>query len=663
MFSVVLLATFVCALCLAAVYHRLDRGQIVDPSVLVEGARGAIRPKPQERFVFLVLAVFTPLVAFSGGLYFFRAKKWRDLDRSQGIADVLSLGVALAMIAPFVGFGFTKSLYTGVADPVEHTTILLLASMLAAAGWWAFTKSRTTCRGTRFKRVNAIAALIFCSALGIHIAAWRIATERDVTIDPIWHISFDAVLYPLSQVVEGKTILADLPSQYGLFPEMVSPLFRVIGLTVFSFTALCAVLQALSLTAVFSMVVRALRDPMLKVAVGLALVMTTFETVLWIVNVPDRYLQYWPIRFFWPAVSVWAFARYSAFPSVRRSLVVSLFAALGALWNADSGVVIVLAFAAFLVLKWTVLYVGERTTSRVLRKMLVWAFISNISCFGVTVAVALWYLTLKAGAPLHSEWLIEYQRIFYGLGFMMLPMPMQIDPWMSILGIYLMGLLISVAIWARFPRARHPDQICFISFLGLGLFVYYEGRAHVLNLISVSWPAVVLAAILADRTVRAVRAGALPAWNASFYVAALGMLIFCSEPLIWNGPRMWASAIENISSCDVVKDSLVADELDFIRTHSTPHGSCLIVSLRQGIYYASTTLSSPLPGPGFIETILQRDRDAFLKNALAKPIECIFVGIGKASAIDIGADPFRLFSRYSIVATNSRDSMVYLRPK
>jgi hypothetical protein len=85
----------------------------------------------------------------------------------------------------------------------------------------------------------------------MQIAAWRVVSSRSIFSFGTWNVHFDAVIYTVSQVVMGKTLLADLPSQYGLFPEFIAPLFRLIELSTLSFTAVCAAMQVASMCCVW----------------------------------------------------------------------------------------------------------------------------------------------------------------------------------------------------------------------------------------------------------------------------------------------------------------------------------------------------------------------------------------------------------------------------
>ena len=107
--------------------------------------------------------------------------------------------------------------------------------------------------------------------------------------------------------------------------------------------------------------------------------------------------------------------------------------------------------------------------------------------------------------------------------------------------------------------------------------------------------------------------------------------------------------------------ALVSDELRFIRQHTKRGDECVMLCRRQGLYYAATGISSPIPGPGFVETILQRDRDAFIDKLTQKRYGCIFVGVASSSALDLGVAPMKMLHGYAVVAENSHHSMLLLR--
>lgn len=648
---------------LAILHHAYIAPAPVDASVLLPRHRINLSPKPDERFVFLVLAFSVPILAC---LLMARDPSLDD-SRPSGVGRrvnfILPVIAAAFFLGPFVGFDFGQSLVTGHSDPSDHPLRLLAACLFVATAWCSLLGRTGRLPGRVRPIMSVMAWLVFVCAMLLQLFAWRILGEGSISISGTWWNSADAVVYSISQVVGGRTVLADLPSQYGLFAEIVGPIFKVTGLSILKFTALCAVLQVASLSAVFHVVQKLVRDPVLKITFGVALVMITFETCLWFIGIDERYFQYWPIRFFWPSMSVFAFYAYTKRRSASRAAIVSVIGSIGSLWNADSGLMIVISFAAFLVGKWGFLYLKQRTVSVNARRHLLRALVTHIAIFVVIVALMLAYMTAKTDHALHLSWLYEYQRLFYGLGFMMLPMPLRPHPWMPVLAIYLMGMMTAVASWSRAPMGRRADLIFFVSFLGLGLFVYYEGRAHVLNLITVSWPALLLAVVMADRVIRLVKAGQLLAVQLCLPAVVVALLLFCCIPFEQNLGKLSHDAVSNFVTRGTPSDLLVNDELKFIRAHSSKGEMCAILARRQGLYYAATGLISPFTGPGYAEMLTARDRDSFLQQLTEKRIGCVFLGVGSESELELDVNFRAYLQAYAQVAISTKGTLIYMTPR
>jgi hypothetical protein len=650
------------AFLLASVFHSLLKSAPVDPSVLLPQYRSALSPKPIERSVFLVLISVIPAGIYCAMLF---APRSSSQQSRTIVGNVLPLFVATLFVIPFAGFNFSQSLMSGTLSASEHPERLLAGCFAASSAWLTMTSFGTWqwLSRSRGHLVSVVAWAVFALSMSTQILAFRLLGEASVDVSTIWWASVDSVIYSVSQITAGKTLLADMPSQYGLFAEFMAPIFRVIGLSVLKFTALCALLQVLSLGSVFYVAQRSVRDPAIKIAFGLALIMVTFETSLWLINIRQPYFQYWPIRFFWPALSVLAFYAYTRRPTLRRASVISLIGALGSLWNVDSGLMIELAFAVFLISKWAFLRLRFGHTTERARLGLTLTLLSQGAIFAFTVGATFVYMAMKADGVMHWPWLYEYQKVFYGLGFMMLPLPTAPHPWMAVIAVYLMGICSALASWRRQALSRRADLLMFVSFLGIGLFVYYEGRSHVLNLISACWPALLLSALLADHLLRLVRSGLVPATNIAPAAAALSLILFCSIPLLDNLDRLWADSTAHYRTRNEPVDSTVSDELRFIRAHAERGESCVILSKRQGIYYAATGLVSPIVGPGYAELLTTRDKAALFEQLTSKQFACVFLGIGKDSALVLGTGFNSVLSGYSIISTSAKGTMTLLRAR
>ena len=589
------------------------------------------------------------------------------------VMKALPFIVALLLFAPFVGSDFVASALGEYGQQISKWPGVgaLAAAALGAAAvcFWFVRDGRSRPTGKLTGAGTAIAWFTFAAAVALQMLSWRLVGIASVTRSASWSISADPVLYTLSQVAAGKTLLVDLPSQYGLYPEILGPLFKLAGLSVFKVSALFAALQVVSLCAIYYVLSCLIKTRTLLVIAGIALVMMTFETDLHFSGLDERYYQYWPIRFFWPAVSVAAFFFFSRNRTLARGAVLSVLGATGLLWNLDSGLFIIVAYGAYLVSRLIAIMLMSRQgaapagpepwSARTYLAALLLHVLITLSI----VAAFLGYLLWKADRPLHLVWLVEYPRIFYSLGLMMLPLPHRIDPWMSVLCVYLLGLFRSLSAWRRSAPTVRDDVLFYLSILGLGLFVYYEGRSHVLNLVSVCWPAILVVAILADEVLRAVRARVLPMGYLWSPIASVALLLLAGSSFAVGVPRLFTEAVRQYATRRVPEDPVVQSELAFIKAHAERRRECLILSKRQGIYYAETGLASPVAGPGLIETLLKSDEERLVSTFLNGRISCVFLGVGTDADPGLGIPLPDVLASYGIYGQNPEGTMLYLQPK
>jgi hypothetical protein len=398
---------------------------------------------------------------------------------------------------------------------------------------------------------------------------------------------------------------------------------------------------------------RHVSNPLLGVVAFLTILIATSLHFLLNGNGAERYFQYFPIRFIWPTTGLLLFSIYLAKPSKFMLFMLGIIAGISVFWNLDTGIPLVAAIGAALFGR---AVMTKQQRPQLFLATLVFGIISTLTL--VTCFVA---LQVKAQTPIDLAAAITYQRIFYGSGFGMLPLPLPLHPWQSVLGVYLAGLIVALSGWSKSPEVKLHDVLFCASILGLGLFTYYQGRSHVQNLVMVLWPAILIMVILADQTLQAVAKRAAPP---TIIVVALPFVLFVAlgtMTLLTSLPTIAAANRQVIATFYKVQDPLVAEELFFMReTRKERH--CAILSQRQGIYHAELGYASPLPGPGHIETILQSDLDALTAEALRPSVECIYLGIAPDSETYIDLNNDKIITRFPVWTKNTSGSMLLLEP-
>jgi len=458
----------------------------------------------------------------------------------------------------------------------------------------------------------ALPAIVLLTAVAV-----RLRSDAMIYGDP----HFEAVFYCMTQVMAGKTLLADLPAQYGLYAELLRPVFLVVGFSVLKFTIVMTILQAVACLALLGVCMRTLRLTWLRVIAVLALSM--FVTSTWIAvfesSVGHEYYQLWPIRFFFPAISLWLFIEGLRYGMPQQWVVaLSTVAGLAIIWNLESGVAVFGALIASMLLR--VLLDEPAKRGGNVRLLLTSALlpIGLVSLFFV-------FLYFKSDARIHLMDWVKYQEVFYSTGFGMLPMPRYPHPWMAVLILYLLGIVGGV--WARLQRKPSVDWdiLFYLSILGLGLFTYYQGRSHDVVLTFVIWPAVLAAFMLADRALRDVRDGRLTPSLAWSTVPVVIFGIALSLRCLLGIPNLVGSIFVSAKAIAGGRDAPLRETIAFIKAKAGGDRDAVILDRGQSIYFAETGLASAAPGPGMVETLLSEDRERFLNGLLTSPVAHIFV--------------------------------------
>jgi hypothetical protein len=518
-------------------------------------------------------------------------------------------------------------------------------------------------------RIAALSFSLFCMTLGL--VSYRLVRFGRLTGSAVWSDHLDAVVSATSQVLAGRTLLVDVPSQYGLFPELLAPLLRLLpsGLTGLSLTF--AALQLVSLVALLLVLRSRVRSALVLFAAALALAMVTFGVhglCGFRFGEPDPYFQYWPVRFVGPALSVPIVLRVLGKLSWLRLLGLGGWIALCLFWNLDSGVAVLYAVSMTLVLLTaTALFSGKRNGGWSWRPLLASSVL--VPCLALLLLAGLGsLLSLKAGAPLDIGWLTGFQATFYRLGFMMLPLPPWPQAWHSVIAAYVIALVIAARQLTSGQAGGRVLPLLYLPLLGMGLFTYYQGRSHFMNLVSVCWPLILVVAILVDRHLLGLRRGLLPPVSAGLPLAGLTALLLPALALLQCFPRLIELAADPlINQPDPWEPpaSHLTSELAMVRRFCTgSQPPCLLLTRRQGIYALEAGTASEWRGPSPAEMLLQADRDR-LRQSIRKGIPSrILLGVGPNSTFPhLGLTLRDDFRRYRVASSNPERTLLLLIPK
>lgn len=506
----------------------------------------------------------------------------------------------------------------------------------------------------RRKNYLVFGASAFCLTLLVQILPWRIASIREVSLSHTWSISFDAAISSLSQVIGGKTVLADIPSQYGLYPEILSPLFTIFPASVLSVTLIFAALQLVSVLSMQFMIFRFTKSTVLAAVGCLSILVPTCLFLFLSGNREELYFQYFPIRLLFPAVSLLIFYSYCIRRSRALLLVLSIFSGISLAWNLDSGMAVFMAINMWMIARAAI---DSRSREIYIKRLAIYIFFSVF-----TLLAFLAYLSFKASALIDISLFTYYQRIFYGAGFGMIPMPTTLHPWQLIICIYIAGIAVALIAWRKGLCGVVYDIIFYISALGLVLFIYYQGRSHPFCLMMVMWPAFINGIILTERLARVVRIRREMPHSLFVVMPILFILSACASAVLNALPVLTRESLKITHKKSIASRQLVSEELEFM--NGTQRGRrCLILSKRQAIYHIELGTSSPAEGPGLVESVLMSDARRLANSIKPERIPCIYLGKGRESEPFLEIDADRLYRQYYTAGRNKSGSILLLEPR
>lgn len=594
-----------------------------------------VAPEPTEKMIFLTSTFISLLFFFFWHLRLGLAFSQRRFSWATN-AFVFFMFLSIVILS-------ASQIIRRVFGGQSVTSFLTLGSLVL--GWVLFKPHQEflfkVVNGRSFRRAVLIVGILLASYITL---TWKWFGLSTVNESGIFSFHFSAAFYGVTQSVAGKVPLVDFTSLYGYFGELLAPWFREIGFSVSSFTATMAILQVISLAAVFWFSYQVIVDGWLYLALVPSLLMVA-QNWLVVTNELDPYFQYWPVRFLFPALSLPLYYFWQKRGHWSIWCLVSFLSGVSLLWNLDTGVTVTgtflaIAFFEELVHAKNTPFWIQRVTRFALRAG------SLIALVAMVIFLFLLQIRLRSGGWPDPWEFVRFQRVFYSAGYYMLPLPLTLHPWMVLVCLYLMGLSTSIVAavqadqltgeWAT--KVRHKaGQVFFLTILGIGIFPYYQGRSHDYVFTAVLWPAVTLFFLLVSLLVRMCRVNpANPCMSRLKWLP----LILCS----WVGfssafslgiltPKLWkvSETFRSTVSTDIVDNSR------FISNEMKGEKECAILSRLQAVYFAESKLASSLSGPGVDEgqLILKSDLDAINKQlSLALPEHLFIESYWLPSSVD-----------------------------
>ncbi len=352
---------------------------------------------------------------------------------------------------------------------------------------------------------RTIDRLLFLVGLAfVLLAAWRYVTKTYI-FDGDWFTTyhFDAYFYPVYKVYSGQTPLIDFKNLYGFYPYFLAPILALMGgATMYHFSLITAALVAACFLSIFFSMTLLLKNRLIST-------LCTIAVISWMVEFPDTfqgvyYLQYVPQRLLFPSIFLLLCSlQLTAKKQTREKWlkgITFLIVSLSLLWNPDTGVVIAIAYPAFLIYRaLTTRDLKDKNLYRIAGA----AFAGTLASVVGALLILLLITFARTGQVFQFADLLYGPMVFYQSGFYMLRMPL-IHEWILLIVLYAVALAKSMKDLSFMRTSGVAERNAFgpmyflLSVMGLGLFSYYQGRSHDCVFTFVCWPGFVLLALFAQ---------------------------------------------------------------------------------------------------------------------------------------------------------------------
>jgi len=457
------------------------------------------------------------------------------------------------------------------------------------------------------------------SLVGIFLISLFLSSicNRDNCIGP--YDNYNAVLYSISQVQQGKILLVDFVSQYGLYSHFLYPIYKVFNINATSFSFIMSALTSVSYILIFLGLRKIIKNNLI---VFLAFISIIYFGYFSFFNGDSGiYYAYKPIRIIFPALTLFSVFTYILNPKKNLYLLIIFISSLSILWNLDSGIVCFLSFYIY------ILY--EKLIGANLR-----GFIKDFTKHTIISLVILGFTFFLFSIIIYfqsnnfPDWSLftKYTALFGQSYYFSLPLPV-FNAWNLIFLVYIYGIYIGLNSLLLGKKDMLDKVTFFVSIFGIGIANYYMNRSHDFNLIQILYPSFILIAIFLTKILdKSNRSSLFQIKNFSIAITiSFIMVVILVQTL---QPRKMIHSLSNRLP-DIINNKLTDQSLSngiaLVNFNTTPNDQIAIISDQDSVIYLETKTSSPFSTPSSTENITQADWDTLLNSLINNSMYKVFI--------------------------------------
>lgn len=538
-------------------------------------------PEPLENMLFISGVLMMPVLLLLSCKISNRIMLRTANERLIRVAYVMLSSAFIVCLYLIGWFGMRRDKFFFVLNAETGPLALLMISAATLLLYFVLNHAGEKSKGEEILTALLGLLTILLVAIAGMFCVYGINTISESKFAYIYSFHFNAVFHAMAQVYNGKELLVDLTHLYGLYPQFLEPVFRVFGLSVFRFTLVMGGLLCLSFLALRKFLNDMVSNRILAHLGFIAILYYNYFFTKIITY--DPYFQYHPIRFLFPALSIYLTYRYFKHGDTRTYYLCFALYSIAILWNFDTGFVV---YAS-----WVLTIVYHELYARNYRYILK-HILNGIIALASTVLLFTLYMFARYEAIPDYGLFFLYQKIFYKYGYMMMRMPV-FHPWNLIILTYIIGLLYSIYSLVENKQTITAKMTFFLSVLGTGLFAYYQGRSQHMNLSPVSFPAIILITMFADIMLSRI-AIRNKVFDRVALLSILFFMIFSFAGLLKNYSGITDVVVERVRPVVQKMDNQTMRSAKFIRESTNRGEEVLILSNLSGVYYLDSATTCPL---------------------------------------------------------------------
>jgi len=313
----------------------------------------------------------------------------------------------------------------------------------------------------------------------IYLASYLIIDERHPYLYN-W-VNLQLVIHPIIQTDLGKTTFIDMNSQYGGYALILEPIFKIIGISLFKISFVFALIFCVALLSIYLILYKLCKDKLLALFGFLG---TTYLTMYAFFMWPfEKYYQVYPIRLFFPIMSVLLILYCSRFKQRTFLILAALLNMLSIYWNPETGTTMTIAILCFICIKW-----GWNDWRSVVR--IAFTFIGELGAL-----VAVFKIVIDLTNPGSLSFHMMFRSMFLYLSGTEIN---SLKIWSLVLFVYGLSLILAIAEKRKIQTLENSslDILLYLGLLGMGLLVYHLNNMNEASLGCVIWPCGILLTLI-----------------------------------------------------------------------------------------------------------------------------------------------------------------------